>query len=252
MKKIQQAILQAGVSLFGTDTCLRCGARAAIIPLCPSCAQSFTTGWVPFADTSAPRCRICGKVLLSEKDVCAACRTAPILHATDGVFPLHAYRLWKKSLMFAWKMEGRRTLSPVFARMYAAALQQLAPVIGCDVPLVPVPPRPGKLRERGWDQIDEVCRLLRRRHHKTVLPLLARTSHVQQKKLDRAHRLGSSQSAYVLRPARLLRRICAAPPPAVVLIDDVLTTGATIEACATQLKRFGVQKVYALTLFAVH
>ncbi|MDE7392086.1 MAG: ComF family protein, partial [Treponemataceae bacterium] len=41
------------------------------------------------------------------------------------------------------------------------------------------------------------------------------------------------------------------PPPAVVLVDDVMTTGATIESCATQLKRFGVKKVYALTLFAV-
>ena len=237
--------------LLGGDTCVRCGKPSGIYPLCAPCLRLFTHDWVPFTGGVAARCRICGKVLVSEIGVCSACRADPILKSTDGVFPLHAYSLWKKSLMFAWKMQDRRTLSPVFARLYADALRQLESVIGADVPLVPVPPRPGKIRARGWDQIDEVCRLLRRRHHKRVLPLLARTSRVQQKKLDRTHRLDGTGHAYVLRSARQLQKVCPLPPHTVMLIDDVMTTGATIEKCAAQLKRFGVQKVYALTLFAV-
>lgn len=238
-------------ALFGGDNCVRCGKPSFAYPLCPPCLRLFTQSWASFADPSVSRCRICGKVLLSEIGTCSSCRNAPVLRSTDGVFPLHAYQLWKKSVLFAWKMEDQRAMSAVFARMCAVALRQLEPVIGSGVSLVPVPPRPGKIRARGWDQIDELCRLLRRRHHYAVLPLLERTTRVQQKKLGRVRRLGISDRAYMLKPPRRLRKFCPAPPSAVVLVDDVMTTGATIEACAAQLKRFGVKKVYALTLFAV-
>ena len=73
----------------------------------------------------------------------------------DGVFPLYPYRLWYKNLLFAWKTEGERNLSPVLAAAVHRALGLLygnAPV-PC---LVPVPPRPGKIRRKGWDQVDEL------------------------------------------------------------------------------------------------
>ncbi len=238
-------------ALFGGDNCARCGKPSFAYPLCPACLRLFTHSWTSFADSAVSRCRVCGKVLLSEIGICSSCRNESVLQSTDGVFPLHAYQSWKKSVLFAWKMENRRAMSAVFAQMCADALRQLEPVIGSGVPLVPVPPRPGKIRARGWDQIDELCRLLRRRHHYAVLPLLERTSHVQQKKLGRVRRLGMGKCAYVLKAPRQLRKVCSAPPAAVVLIDDVMTTGATIASCAAQLKRFGVKKVYALTLFAV-
>lgn len=237
--------------LFGGDTCVRCGGASFAQPLCSACLRLFARSWPPLAGAAVSRCCVCGKVLLSEIGICSVCRAAPVLRSTDGVFSLHAYRLWKKSLLFAWKMEDRRTMSPVFARMCADALRQLDSLIGPDVPLVPVPPRPGKIRARGWDPVDELCRLLRRRHRRAVLPLLERRSRLEQKTLGRARRLDVTERAFALRSPRRLRRLCPVPPRAVVLVDDVMTTGATIEACASQLKRFGVEKVYALTLFAV-
>lgn len=100
----------------------------------------------------------------------------------------------KKSL-FSWKMSDRRSLSPLFAAVCDGVLKT---GFGEGCVLVPVPPRAGKIRRRGWDQIDELCRYLRFFYGYKVLYLLRRLSTVQQKKLDRSHRLSGIGKAYTL------------------------------------------------------
>jgi predicted amidophosphoribosyltransferase len=105
--------------------------------------------------------------------------------------------------------------------------------------LVPVPPRPGKLRKTGWDQVEYLARLLKR-EGLPVYPCLRRLPSLSQKKLSREDRLRNLRNRFVLtRPA----------PPLAVLFDDVITTGATIEACAGALKDAGTEKVYGVCLF---
>lgn len=238
--------------LLGGDTCLRCGKPSGVYPLCPPCMKHFADTSLPVsADTASARCVICGKELISEIGACSTCREEPMLNHVDGAFPLYAYRLWKKALLFAWKTEDKRTLSLVFARIVHDAYAALCSRFGMVLPVVPVPPRPGKIRERGWDQIDELCHYLHSGWGVPVLKLLVRRSHVQQKKLSRLARRSVSAHSYFLAKGRRLRRICPVPPEAVLLVDDVMTTGSTLDACAIQLKAFGIKKVYALTLFAV-
>ncbi|MBQ7158934.1 MAG: ComF family protein [Treponema sp.] len=238
--------------LLGGDTCVRCGKQSGVYPLCPPCMRHFVDAALPVsAETASARCVICGKALLSEIKLCSACREEPALVHTDGVFPLHAYRLWKKNLLFAWKTEDKRTLSLVFARMVYNAYKELCARFGSQIPVVPVPPRPGKIKERGWDQIDELCHFLHTGWNVPVLKLLVRRTHVQQKKLGRLARRKVSSQSYFLAGEKRLRRLAPVPPEEVILLDDVLTTGSTLEACASQLKAFGVRKVYALTLFSV-
>lgn len=241
-------------ALFGGERCIRCGQPAAASGLCRACSchlHAFPP--LTAAELPAPfRCRMCGKLLLSEKNICMECRSSPVLQHTDGVFPLHAYRFWKKQLLHEWKSGGRRTLSPLFACMVAEALAELEAHCGARLPLVPVPPRPGKIRRQGWDQIAELCFYVRLQHGRRVLPLLRRQSQLQQKHLGRAGRLQSLSSAYVA-DAKAVRRLRAKEglPGQVVLLDDVLTTGATIESCARALKKAGISRVYAITLFSV-
>lgn len=125
--------------------------------------------------------------------------------------------------------------------------------LSCDesnlLKVVPVPPRPGKIKCKGWDQIEELCFYLRNLYGIKILPLLRRTTSLQQKKLDKKHRLEQTKRAFVLCPKNKLRRFLRNLPEKVVLIDDVMTTGSTIEACAAELKRAGIKKVYAVTLF---
>ena len=178
------------------------------------------------------------------------CREREGESSLDALFPLHSYRQWKKELAFAWKTEGQRRLSPLFARLLFKALREL----GLEkTQLVPVPPRPGKIKETGWDQVDDLARFLRKKCGIQVRDdILVRKSSGQQKKLDRNARLGAAGAVYDLRPAFREAVVgSAAVPKEAVLLDDIVTTGATMEKCAWLLKAAGVEKVYGLALFRV-
>ena len=169
-----------------------------------------------------------------------SCREEPVLKSTDMVIPLFSYRLWNKELLYKWKIQGERIFSPFFARLFYMALKELN-----QKTIVPVPPRKGKIKKNGWDQIDEVCRFLENRYGSKIIHLLQRNSTNKQKKLNREERLNTIQSAYSLikNPEKIPEEVC--------LIDDVCTTGTTIECCAKILKEAGVKTVNVITLFIV-
>lgn len=226
--------------------CICCGAPCRGMPLCPSCVSHYLR---TFAPPGRGRCSVCGRPLLGERGTCTSCRSAPVLRSTDSVFPLHTYRLWKKELLHAWKMGRDRRLSPLFADMIADALALLP---AGKLPVVPVPPRPGKLFREGWDQIEDLCTFLSFRYGYRVLRLLRRRSTEQQKRKNRAERLdGCGIPPY--GPSPLLLRLSAGGkvPEELVLLDDVITTGATAECCASVLRRCGVRKVHVVSLFIV-
>ncbi|MDR1024441.1 MAG: ComF family protein, partial [Treponema sp.] len=101
------------------------------------------------------------------------------------------------------------------------------------------PPRPGKIRRSGWDQVEYLARRL----EKEDLPVrrcLKRLPSKTQKKLGRQDRLQNLEGRFIST---------AAPPRRALLIDDVMTTGATLEACAAALKKAGSELVYGICLF---
>lgn len=152
--------------------------------------------------------------------------------------------------MFMWKSLEVRSLSDLFAQILNLALKQLEANF-----IVPVPPRKGKIKEKGWDQIDEICSLLEFRYGYKVLHLLERRTRVQQKTLDREGRMQQIGKAYFSVPAhefkKQLKPYGYALPQRVVLVDDVCTTGSTLESCAAILKEAGIKEVTGLTLFSV-
>ena len=230
---------------FGGEECLCCGKLSFGAPLCSRCANKR---FLEPSVSVCSRCPVCGRPLVSERGLCMDCRRSRTVFHADSVFPVFAYRLWKKNLLFSWKMSDRRSLSPLFAAVCDGVLKT---GFGEGCVLVPVPPRAGKIRRRGWDQIDELCRYLRFFYGYKVLYLLRRLSTVQQKKLDRSHRLSGIGKAYTLSSKG--RAFCDKKrmPAKVIVIDDVLTTGATAENCCSVLKEAGVLKVCFLSLFIV-
>lgn len=90
--------------------------------------------------------------------------------------------------------------------------------------------------------------LLSKRHGVEILNALERTDCVQQKKLNREERLGTSGALYELLPK--FKEGFKNPVKKVVLLDDIVTTGSTMEKCAWLLRKVGVEKVYGLALFS--
>ena len=150
-----------------------------------------------------------------------------------------------------WKINSVRSLSPFFAGIFARKLKAL----GFEY-LVPVPPRPGKIRKNGWDQIDELCKFLEYFYGFKILRLLERLSSFQQKKLKKEERIEKSQSSYRLIGEEKLEKVRKKRggilPSSVCIIDDVCTTGSTLENCGRLLKSLlEIKEVHSMTLFIV-
>lgn len=118
------------------------------------------------------------------------------------------------------------------------ALARLAP----QASLVPVPVHADRLRQRGYNQAALLATALSRR---TAIPLsdilVRRRPTTQQHRLDRAARLRNLRDAFAIRPGR-------DPPEVAILVDDILTTSATLEACAAVLRAGGSQRVLGMAI----
>ena len=229
---------------FFPQRCILCGEPSDTpAPLCASCTDRRflrPASVVSFTVPSSARCARCGRPVISASVLCTVCRTLPLITRVDRIIPLMPYTGEAQELLTEWKGAGMRVLSAVFARVLSDALRAAFPD-GCAA-VVPVPPRPGKIRDRGWDQIEEISVLLERRHGIPVRRCLERTSHVQQKRLGRLERAVNLKGQVSATPG-------AQVPRTAVVIDDLMTTGSTIDACAGALKDAGCEKVYALALF---
>jgi ComF family protein len=214
--------------------CLQCGewllpVGDGAVPLCNGCRDSLRT-------LGGSRCRRCGIELVSEKEICVRCRTTE--YSFDSNLSLFSYSGAAKRLLASFKFEGRKRLASFFAERVAMVLAALDPAGSV---VIPAPPRPGR---RSPDAVELVARMLEKIHGITVLHLLSRAGHVQQKTLDYEQRRANLKGNISM--AR--RKMDGILPRSVVLLDDVFTTGATLDACARVLRLAGCMEVTAVTL----
>ena len=144
-----------------------------------------------------------------------------------------------KCLLQALKFGRRRRLAPFFGYRAARELEQFMPAGETGIVVVPVPPRPGR---REPDAVELAASGLASRHGLPVSRLLLRTVATPQKSLSYEQRTANLKGGIRVDP-----RFARAVPPRVVLLDDVFTTGATIDACAQALREAGCARVDALT-----
>jgi ComF family protein len=206
--------------------CTACGAPAprACQQLCGACRRALP--WLP-----EPLCERCA-LPLPHAHGCPA-RAA----AFDAAWAAVAYDGVARDALHALKFAGARPLAGVMAAQIAAAAPPRL-LAAAGAVLVPVPAHPGRRRARGYDQAELLARALARRSGMPLQRVLRRAG--------RARQLGAP--AHVRRqPGRLAIGTRGAAPPSAILVDDVHTTGATLEACAAALKRAGSLRVVALT-----
>jgi ComF family protein len=139
------------------------------------------------------------------------------------------------------KYGGGGGVAGPLARAAAPALRGLVGICG-SLPLVPVPVHGARQRQRGYNQAALIARGLGAELGLPVLDILERRrATVRQHGLGKAARLHNLRGAFALRTG-------ARPPPGVILIDDILTTSATLESCAAVLRTAGATWVYGFAI----
>lgn len=176
------------------------------------------------------RCSVCA-VALESGVTCAACLTRPPCY--DSVSAAYAYAFPVDALIQSYKYGRNLTLVPVLgAALLAAAPAQIDAI-------VPMPLSNRRLRERGFNQAQELARYAGRRMGVPVLPHACRrvVDTAPQVALPWAERARNVQGAFV----------CDASfeGMTVALVDDVMTTGATLDELARNVKRAGAVNVCA-------
>ncbi len=206
--------------------CVACKAFGAFI--CELCYSSM-------AAADGMRCPVCWSPSARES-ACEDCRRhRPAFSGTRAAF---RYEGVVRDAVHAFKFKGVSALAPLLANQMAACLGDWSPPV--DV-IAPVPLAGARCRTRGYNQSELLAREVSRL---SGFPLDSRL-------LVRVH-AGAPQARQVGEGSRWRNVVGAfavrkAAPPGVLLIDDVITTGATLDACARVLLEKGAANVYALT-----
>jgi ComF family protein len=215
------SLLDSIVATFAPHDCLGCGAEGSL--LCVHCRLLFPQ--IP------ARCYRCKK-LSSASKTCTSCRSSSQLHTVQA---LTVYEFIAKDLVWRLKFQGAQAAAN---EMAALMLPLLAAKEG--ILLVHLPTATSRIRSRGYDQARLLTRELSRKSGLQFHALLAR--------MGQHHQVGASRERRVTQLADAFRvsNIRKVQGAHIVLIDDVLTTGATLEAAAKTLKAAGAKRIDAL------
>jgi predicted amidophosphoribosyltransferase len=213
------------LALVVPPACVAC--RAALpraeLRLCGACTRALP--WLPR--------RLCARCALPRHRIGGGCSAAGAAFARAWA-PL-AYDGVARDLVAALKFRGGLPLAGLMAAQVAA---NLPAALREPEAVVPVPPQPGRARRRGFDPAGEIAAALAPRLGAPLRPCLRRR--------DRQPRQVGASRAQRRRAGRLDVELRGPPPPRALLVDDVYTTGATLDACARALVAGGCQEVTAI------
>lgn len=223
-------LLRTVLDLVWPPACAACGEPAwEGDGLCARCAA--------YLPASGPRCAHCGRPVgpYARPGPCMRCEDES--GRLDGVVTAYAYRGVARDLVLGLKFRARLEAAPPLGRALAAAILEAR--IPGDL-IVPVPLSRRRRRARGYDQA-----VLLAAEVEAALPipwdphaLLRRRDTPPQTALPRLRRGRGPRGAFRARRSRVRGR-------SILLVDDVLTSGGTANACASALKRAGALSVVA-------
>ena len=217
------------LDLFFPRRCAGCGAHGKY--LCERCSGLLRP-------LQPPLCRLCGAAL-DQGAACKACIPAPV--SLRGLRSLYAYHHPLRDLLIQLKYQGVQEIAPLLGQRLGDYAQANA-LTGDIVTSVPLARE--RARERGYNQADllatEFGEVARVRLGPLALRRIRNTT-PQVKLGSRAERLQNVVGAFEADPSVVQSK-------RVLLIDDVATTGATINACANALLAAGARSVWGLTV----
>ncbi len=211
--------------------------RTRTNPVCPSCVQALPFNTPPF-------CLKCSRHLDhgNHNGICASCHDHPPIF--DEAWGMIRYEGMAKDLLHRFKFHDKTSLRHAFGDIIETFLTHYSISFDRDSILMPIPLHPLRLRERGYDQALLLANAI---SSVTELPVLH--SHLirvrntpHQTGLNQKERFTNITGAFKIKPSSTVQN------KKIILVDDLLTTGATVNEAAKALKAGGANKVSVLTL----
>ena len=217
------SLLDTIISSLAPHRCVGCDAEGAL--LCNDCQSKVPK--IP------PRCYRCHRLAVYNR-TCRSCRSSSRLYAAHIATP---YDDLAKTLIWKLKFDGAQAAAVTIA----ACLREVLPSDeNRQYLIVPVPTATSRVRRRGYDQAKLVARALAQQARLPYLDCLQRSGQAHQVGASRYERLRQLKNSFRVVHKRRVQ------DAHIILVDDVVTTGATLEAAAAALKSAGVRRVEAM------
>lgn len=199
--------------------CYGCDLTSSI--LCQNCEYDIVQDdfgrcvWCLHVTTDSNQCKPCGTRIGSSATWAIGERT--------GVL---------KRLVGDYKYFSAREAAGSMARLLDAKIAMLPP----GTVVATVPTIPAHIRQRGFDHAVLIARSFAKNRNLTYSPLLKRRLYTSQHELNKSERLRLARETFYVNVSEV--------PKSIALIDDIMTTGATLQACVTALREAGAEQVY--------
>jgi ComF family protein len=216
-------LLNRVLDVIAPNDCLVCGSEGKLG--CDICT-------VDFCSPVPSRCYVCRK-LTDEYSVCRKCRTTS---KVNNLWVVSEYNEKIKSMIYELKFKCNRSAAPEIALLMAGVL----PILPSDTIIVNIPTATSRVRSRSFDHTKLIAKELSAITSLTYVNQLARFGQTRQVGSGRTDRIAQLKDSFALLGGLKSTRV--------LLVDDMVTTGATIESAATELRKNGVKKVYGVAL----
>jgi ComF family protein len=224
------SLIEAAISWLTPLDCVVCGIEGEA--LCLACANAEI---LPYGE----RCFSCGALSIGSR-TCKSCRR---LGAPTYVWVSTDYAGVAKDLIVSYKFNHNRSAAGNISSIMAESLLSFNNDSDLEQKryvLVPVPTASSRVRQRGFDHSMLLARKLAEELGAAYSPALVRHGQAQQVGANRSVRFAQAASAYSVKDVQAIRG------KNILLVDDVVTTGATLSGAARQLRKAGAKSVNAL------
>ncbi len=227
------------LELFYPEHCVVCGSAQTVAPLlCKSCHETAQK-------VTAPFCEICSRPYDGQIPApfsCPNCISQSFGFAC-AVAPYRARGIVRE-LIHRFKYNGDFHLRHILARWAAEGLADPRLQQSSFDAIVPVPLHPARQRERGFNQAQAIGELLSKKSNIPLQTCLRRVRYTEtQTHFDRATRMRNLRTAF-----RAAGDPISLAGKKLLLVDDVFTTGSTLDECSRVLLEAGAESVSAITI----